>query len=126
MESEFKYNFIKSKTPEKDITLLLFHGTGGDENDLIPIGKMFGENINLLGIRGKILEHGMPRYFRRIGEGVFDIEDLKYRTKELYSFLNSLPSEIKIDKKKLVALGYSNGANIAGSLLLMYPDFYSR
>ncbi|HCA43692.1 MAG TPA: carboxylesterase [Bacteroidetes bacterium] len=124
METDFKYKFINSKNPKENFTLLLLHGTGGDEDDLIPIGKLFGENVNLLGVRGRVLEHGMPRYFRRLAEGVFDVEDLKYRTKELYGFLNNLPSEIPVDKNKLVALGYSNGANIAGSLLLTYPDFF--
>lgn len=99
-------------------TLLLLHGTGGDENDLLPLGRMLDPAAALLSVRGKVLENGVPRFFRRIAEGVFDLEDLRVRTAELASFLPAAAVEHGFDAAALVAVGYSNGANIAASLLL--------
>ena len=103
-------------------TLLLLHGTGGDENDLISVGKLFGDHVNLLSVRGKVSENGMNRFFRRLGMGVFDVPDLKLRTTELADFLKMAAQKSSFEITKIIALGYSNGANIAGSLLLMQPD----
>ena len=103
-------------------TLLLLHGTGGDENDLLGLGRMLAPGAALLSPRGNVLEHGMPRFFRRIAEGVFDIEDLHRRTAELKAFIEEASETYKIDPTKIVAVGFSNGANIAGSLLLSYPE----
>jgi phospholipase/carboxylesterase len=105
----------------KAFTILLLHGTGGDENDLIPIGRLFGANVNLLSIRGQVSENGMNRFFKRLGMGIFDVEDLKLRASELADFLKLAAEQYKFDEKKVVALGYSNGANIAGGLLLGHP-----
>ncbi len=102
-------------------TLLLLHGTGGNENDLIPLGKDLAPGAAILSPRGKVLEHGMPRFFRRLAEGVFDHEDLLFRTHELADFIEAAASEYGFDKNNLVAVGYSNGANIAASLLLLHP-----
>ena len=102
-------------------TLLLLHGTGGDENDLLPVGRMLDEGAALLSPRGKVLEHGMPRFFRRLAEGVFDEEDLKERTHELAGFVEKSVDEYGIDPRRLFAVGFSNGANIAASLLLLHP-----
>lgn len=102
-------------------TLLLLHGTGGDENDLLPIGRMLDVKANLLSPRGKILENGAPRFFRRLAEGVFDEEDLTNRTHELASFVEQATSEYDLDPKRVFAAGFSNGANIAASLLLLHP-----
>lgn len=103
-------------------TLLLLHGTGGTEQDLLPLVNMVDANASFLSIRGNVLENGMPRFFRRLAEGVFDIEDLIFRTKELYEFLDYAAGQYGFDRKNVVAIGYSNGANIAGSLLFHYED----
>lgn len=99
-------------------TLLLLHGTGGDENDLLPLGRALDPGAGLLSLRGKVLEHGMPRFFRRIAEGVFDLEDLRVRTAELAAFIPEAAAAYGFDRERLIAVGYSNGANIALSLLL--------
>src|ERR1700676_4777542 len=90
--------------------LLLLHGTGGDENDLIPLGRTIAPSASLLSPRGKVLEHGMPRFFRRLAEGVFDEDDVRQRANELADFVESARSHYGIGTP--VALGYSNGANI--------------
>jgi predicted esterase len=102
-------------------TLLLLHGTGGNEQDLIPLGKDLAPGAAILSPRGKVLEHGMPRFFRRLAEGVFDHEDLLFRTHELADFIEAAATEYNFDKSKLIATGYSNGANIAASLMLLHP-----
>ena len=104
-------------------TLLLLHGTGGDETDLLPIGKQFGNNLNVLSLRGNVNENGMPRFFKRLGMGIFDEKDLEFRTREMVSFIDQLSVKEGFDKNKIIALGFSNGANIAGSTLVLYPDF---
>jgi phospholipase/carboxylesterase len=103
-------------------TLVLFHGTGGTENDLLPLAQHISKDSSVLSVRGNILENGMPRFFRRLAEGVFDEVDLVFRTKELYEFLDSASVQYGFDRSNLVAVGYSNGANIAGSLLFHYAD----
>jgi phospholipase/carboxylesterase len=103
-------------------TLLLLHGTGGNERDLIPLGRELDPNAALLSPRGKILENGMPRFFRRLAEGVFDLEDLKKRTNELADFVAAAAEHYKLAADQVVAVGYSNGANIAASMLLLRPQ----
>jgi predicted esterase len=103
------------------VTLLLLHGTGGDENDLLPLGKKLWPGAALLSVRGKVSENGMPRFFRRFAEGVFDVKDLKFRTEELAQFIDAAAERYNLTKKKLIAVGYSNGANIAASLILLHP-----
>ncbi len=104
-------------------TLLLLHGTGGDENDLLPLAENFGTGFNVLSLRGNVSENGMPRFFKRLGMGVFDEKDLAFRTHEMVEFISALAEKEKFDLTKIIALGYSNGANIAGSTLLLYPSF---
>jgi len=104
-------------------TLLLLHGTGGDETDLIPLARQFGKGFNILSLRGNVSEGGMPRFFKRLGMGVFDERDLAFRTHEMVAFIRELATKEGFDAGKIIALGYSNGANIAGSTLLLYPDF---
>src|SRR5947207_820920 len=106
-------------------TLLLLHGTGGNERDLISLGQELDPNASLLSPRGKILENGRPRFFRRLAEGVFDLEDLQKRTHELADFVVSATQHYNIDSKNIVAVGYSNGANIAASMLLLRPEILS-
>ncbi|HEY5792265.1 MAG TPA: alpha/beta hydrolase [Chthoniobacterales bacterium] len=102
--------------------LLLLHGTGGNETSLIPLGQSLLPGAALLSPRGKVLENGMPRFFRRLAEGIFDEADLIRRTHELADFLIHARKEYGLDPKRLFAVGYSNGANIAGSLLLLRPE----
>jgi phospholipase/carboxylesterase len=116
----FVHRFVPAETPDAP-TLLLLHGTGGDENDLLPVGGMLDERAALLSPRGKVLEHGMPRFFRRLAEGIFDHEDLVNRSHELAEFVERAVDEYGIDRRRLFAVGFSNGANIAASLLLTYP-----
>ncbi|MDR6883344.1 phospholipase/carboxylesterase [Bacillus sp. 3255] len=109
-------------TDAKAPVLVLLHGTGGTEKDLLPLAQAISPESSVLSVRGNVLENGMPRFFRRLAEGVFDEEDLIYRTKELNDFLDAAAKEYGFDRQNVVAVGYSNGANIAGSLLFHYPD----
>lgn len=99
-------------------TLLLLHGTGGNEHNLVPLGQQLLPGANLLSPRGPVRENGLPRFFRRLAEGVFDLKDLQQRTGELDDFLNEAATAYAIDRERTFALGFSNGANIAASLLL--------
>jgi phospholipase/carboxylesterase len=121
---DFVHRFISdnSKAQKSRLTLLLLHGTGGTEDDLIPLGNELATDASILSVRGKVLENGMPRFFRRLEEGVFDLEDLKMRTDELSDFILKSSSVYEFDLKRLVAVGYSNGANIGASLLLKRPE----
>lgn len=109
------------REPAGATTLLLLHGTGGDESDLIPLGRMLLPGAALLSPRGKVLERGAPRFFRRLTEGVFDQEDLALRTAELAGFIDAAATAYGIDRRRIVAVGFSNGANIAASVLLRHP-----
>lgn len=104
------------KRPEAP-TLLLLHGTGGSERDLLGVGRMLNPEAALLGVRGNVSERGMARFFRRIAEGVFDEEDLIARTAELNAFVDESADRYGFDRGNVVAVGYSNGANIAASML---------
>jgi phospholipase/carboxylesterase len=114
-----KHLFQKGKDRSKP-TLLLLHGTGGNELDLLPLAGRIDQEANVLSVRGNVLENGMPRFFRRLAEGVFDEEDLIFRTKELNKFLDEAAEKYEFDRDKIIAIGYSNGANIAASLLFHY------
>ncbi len=117
-----KYIYKASGLPDA-YTMLLLHGTGGNENDLIPLASNFGSSLNILSVRGNVSENGMPRFFKRLGMGVFDEKDLDFRTDELVAFLKDTAVKEGFDVTKIIALGYSNGANIAGAALVKYPDF---
>jgi phospholipase/carboxylesterase len=106
---------------ETGATLLLLHGTGGSEDDLVPLGRELAPGTAILSPRGKVSEYGAARFFRRLAEGVFDHEDLVLRTHELANFVHAASEEYGFDPSKIVAVGYSNGANIAGSLMLLHP-----
>ena len=101
-------------------TLLLLHGTGGDEHDMLPLGGLM-PGANLLSPRGRVLERGMPRFFRRLSEGVFDVEDVDRRARELADFVIAAANEYQFDASRVVALGFSNGANIASAVVLVRP-----
>ena len=122
LQPDFIHEFVGGKS---DRTLLLLHGTGGNERDLVPLGRELDPNASLLSPRGKVLENGMPRFFRRLAEGVFDLEDLKNRTDELADFVVAAAQHYGFAADKVVAAGYSNGANIAASMLLLRPEILS-
>src|SRR5919198_3316676 len=107
-------------------TFLLLHGTGGNEQDLIPLAYDLDKRAAILSPRGKVLENGIaPRFFRRLAEGVFDLEDLKFRTNELADFVIDASKTYGFDLQHVIAVGYSNGANIAASMLLLHPEILS-
>src|SRR5207248_8355906 len=119
LQPDFIHEFVPGTSNR---TLLLLHGTGGNERDLIPLARELDSRATLLSPRGKVLENGMPRFFRRLGEGVFDLDDLKKRTNELADFVAAAAQRYGFAADKVVAVGYSNGANIAASLLLLRPE----
>lgn len=103
-------------------TLLLLHGTGGNEHDLMSLASMIDETAHVLSVRGNVLENGMPRFFKRLAMGVLDQEDLAFRTKELHAYLDEAAKEYGFDRDRVVAVGYSNGANIAANLVMTEKD----
>src|SRR3954465_2042443 len=118
MTSDFVHRFERGQSSR---TPLLLHGTGGTEDDMLPLGRRIDQKAALLSPRGKILENGAPRFFRRLAEGVFDQEDLARRTSELAQFITSATEAYHLDPEGMIAVGFSNGANIAASLLLRTP-----
>jgi phospholipase/carboxylesterase len=118
-QPDFIHEFVSGNSSR---TLLLLHGTGGNERDLIPLGRELDPNASLLSPRGKILENGMPRFFRRLAEGVFDLDDLKTRANELADFVDAAARHYELAADHIVGVGYSNGANIAASMLLLRPE----
>ncbi len=116
MTTTMKHIFKQGTDSNKPV-LLLLHGTGGNERDLLPLAELIAPSASVLGVRGNVSENGMPRFFRRLAEGVFDEPDLIARTHELNEFLDAAATEYQFDRRNIVAVGYSNGANIAASLL---------
>jgi predicted esterase len=121
MSEPFIHRFEPAPAGDSDGTLLLLHGTGGNENDLLPLGHAVAPRAALLSPRGQILEHGMPRYFRRLAEGVFDHDDLLARAHGLGEFVTASATRYGFDPARVVAVGFSNGANIAAALMLLHP-----
>lgn len=117
----FVHRFVPAGDRGSAVTLLLLHGTGGNEADLLPLGRALAPGAALLSPRGKVLENGNPRFFRRLAEGVFDLDDLTFRASELAGFVEQAAGTYGFDLRRLVAVGYSNGANIGGALLLLRP-----
>jgi phospholipase/carboxylesterase len=120
-EPEFIHEFIKGQAPGGR-TLLMLHGTGGNERDLLELGRALDPAANLLSPRGKVLEGAMPRFFRRLAEGVFDLEDLNRRAHELADFVTAAVAAYGLDGRQVIAVGYSNGANIAAAVMLLRPQ----
>ncbi|HWL71741.1 MAG TPA: alpha/beta hydrolase [Geminicoccus sp.] len=118
-ELSFLHRFEPGTLPGRPPVLLL-HGTGGDETDLLPLGRTVAPGSALLSPRGKVLEHGMPRFFRRLAEGVFDEADVRRRADELADFVAEARAAYGLEAP--LALGFSNGANIAAATLLLRPE----
>ena len=116
----FVHKFVPAARPDAP-TLLLLHGTGGNEHDLLDLGALLWPGAGYLSPRGKVLEQGMPRFFRRTAPGVFDLEDLQLRTSELAGFVTAAAGIYGFDPGRVVAAGYSNGANIAADLIVTHP-----
>ncbi len=125
MIGSFRHQFIPSTQPPPASCLLLLHGTGGDEHDLLQLGQNLDFGSALLSPRGQVLENGMPRFFRRLSEGVFDIEDLKARANELADWVDEAAKTYRLDRGRITAVGYSNGANIASAMMLLRPEILS-
>lgn len=121
---ELVHRFVPGTRPDL-APLLLLHGTGGNEDDLIPLGQALAPGAPLLSPRGQVLENGMPRFFRRLAEGVFDLEDLKLRAGQLAHFVAQARDRYGLGDMAPVAVGFSNGANIAAALLLLHPGALS-
>jgi phospholipase/carboxylesterase len=119
----FIHAFLPGTSPR---TLLLLHGTGADEQDILPVGRALDAGANLLSPRGKVNEEGRLRFFARFAEGVFDLEDLAVRTDELADFIVAAAAHYQLDREEMIAAGYSNGANISASILLRHPGLLRR
>ena len=117
----FVHRWVPAPDAVNAPTLLLLHGTGGDESDLLPLGKLLDPSANRLSPRGKVLESGMPRFFRRLAEGVFDVPDLIRRAGELAAFVPAAAAAYGFDAARVTSAGFSNGANVAAGLLLLHP-----
>ncbi len=107
-------------------TLIMLHGTGGDEYDLIPLAKHIDPHANILSIRGNVQEYGMPRFFKRLAMGVFDMESLSEETENLYNFIHESAINYGFELSLATVIGYSNGANIAASILLTYDAVFGK
>jgi predicted esterase len=122
---DFIHRFVPAPEGSTARTLLLLHGTGGNEDDMLPLGRQLDPGAALLSPRGNVLENGMPRFFRRLAEGVFDEEDVVRRAHELAEFVVAAAARYEFDLTHLTAVGYSNGANIAAAILLLRPEVLS-
>jgi len=118
----FIHKWVPAESSSTDpVTLLLLHGTGGDENALLPVGNELWPGAALLGLRGKVLENGMPSSFRRFTE--VGVEDIKSRTEELAQLIDAASKRYDFSRRRLIVVGYSNGANLAASLILLHPHY---
>ena len=117
----FIHRFVPAEDSSSGETLLVLHGTGGDENDLIGIGQAIAPGTAILSPRGNVLENGAPRFFRRLAEGVFDPKEVRSRAEELARFIRAAVITYRLDPDRIFALGYSNGANVASTIMLVEP-----
>ncbi len=119
------YHLERAGSQDEKRVLIHFHGTGGTERDLLPLAKQLLPGVNYLGVRGNISEHGMPRFFRRLAEGVFDEADIINRSSELHSFISEIAANENLDLSISVAMGYSNGANIITAINFLHPGLFA-
>jgi phospholipase/carboxylesterase len=117
----FIHRFIPAVDSKAGQTLLVLHGTGGNENDLVGIGQAVAPGAAILSPRGNVLENGAPRFFKRLAEGVFDPKEVRSRAEELARFIRAATLVYSLDASRIFALGYSNGANIASTVMLTEP-----
>jgi phospholipase/carboxylesterase len=117
----FIHRFLPATDPAITQTLIVLHGTGGDENDLVGVGQSIAPGAAILSPRGKVLENGAPRFFRRLAEGVFDPNEVRLRAEELAVFIRSAIIQYRLDPSRVFAFGFSNGANIASTLMFLEP-----
>jgi predicted esterase len=117
----FDHVYEPPPAPGSAVTLLALHGTGGNERDLVPLARAIQPGAGILSPRGRVLENGMARFFRRLAEGVFDLDDLRRRANELADFVAAAAAHYRLDSTRIVAVGFSNGANIASSVVLLRP-----
>jgi phospholipase/carboxylesterase len=126
MELSFVHRFVPASDANSKTIVLALHGTGGDESDLVPLAQTLAPGAAILSPRGKVLENGMPRFFRRLREGVFDEKDVIFRASELAEFVKAAAAKYHFDPVGVVAMGYSNGANIAAAVMLLHPVVLPR
>jgi phospholipase/carboxylesterase len=117
----FIHRFVPADDPASGETLIVLHGTGGDENDLIGIGQAIAPGAAILSPRGNVLENGAPRFFKRLAEGVFDPKEVRARAEELARFIHAAVITYRLDSTRVFALGYSNGANVASTMMFVEP-----
>jgi predicted esterase len=117
----FIHRFVPAEDQASGETLLVLHGTGGNENDLVGIGQTIAPGAAILSPRGKVLENGAPRFFKRLAEGVFDPKEVRSRAEELARFIRVAITKYGLDASRIYALGYSNGANIASTVMFIQP-----
>ena len=120
----FIHRYVPAADPATADTLVVLHGTGGDENDLISIGQAIAPGAAILSPRGNVLENGAPRFFKRLAEGVFDPKEVRSRADELARFIRGAVVTYRLDPARVYALGYSNGANIASTVMLVEPGVF--
>jgi phospholipase/carboxylesterase len=118
----FIHRFVPAEDPASGETLVVLHGTGGNENDLVGIGQTVAPGAAILSPRGKVLENGAPRFFKRLAEGVFDPKEVRSRAEELTHFIRAAIRKYDLDASRIYALGYSNGANIASTVMFIQPE----
>jgi len=117
----FIHRFLPAEGPASAETLIVLHGTGGDENDLIGIGQAIAPGAEILSPRGNVLENGAPRFFGRIAEGVFDPKEVRSRAEELARFIRAAVVTYRLDPTRVFALGHSNGPNVASTVMFVEP-----
>jgi phospholipase/carboxylesterase/glyoxalase family protein len=125
-ELGFIHRFIPADDPTPRETLVVLHGTGGDENDLVGIGQAIAPGASILSPRGKVLENGAPRFFKRLAEGVFDPKEVRSRAEELSRFIRAAVLKYGLDPARVSAFGYSNGANVASTIMFIEPGVLQR
>jgi predicted esterase len=120
---EYDYLYLEGSSDAK-ITIVLFHGTGGDENDLVPFATKIYPDAHVISVRGNVLENNYKRFFERYAEGIFNEDDIKKRAKDIADFCTEVKTIHNLEHTKFIALGYSNGANMIGGVLLLHLDIF--
>src|ERR1700682_4275090 len=120
----FVHRFVPAQDSTSGETLIVLHGTGGDENDLIGIGQTIAPGAAILSPRGNVLEKGAPRFFKRLAEGVFDPKEVRSRAEELARFIRAAVSKYGLNPERVFALCYSNGANVASTVMSLETGLF--